>query len=59
MRGFGKLIFFKFLFQIILKILSDALMQMHTLMSHHVVAFAWINEEIGLCTSLSACVDEL
>ena len=33
-------------------------MQMHTLVSHHVVSLAWIDEEVGLCASFGTCVDE-
>ena len=46
------------LFQIILKILSDAFMQMNTFVSHHVVSLARVCEEVRLCASRRAGVEE-
>lgn len=40
------------LFQVIFKILSDALMQMNALVPHHVVTLTRICKEVRLCTSL-------
>lgn len=39
-------------FQVVFKILSDALMQMNTLVSHHVVTLTRICKEVRLCSSL-------
>ena len=42
------------LLQIIFKILRDALMQVHTLMTAHIVRLSRINEEVGLGTFFDA-----
>ena len=46
------------LLQVILKILSYSLVQVHALMPHHVVSLARVSEEVGLGTSLDALLDE-
>lgn len=47
------------LFQIILKILCDSLMQMHRRVSHHVVSLTRIDEEVRLGACLHASIKEL
>lgn len=46
------------LFQIILKIAGDTLVQMYTLVTCHVVTLTWICEEIRLCAGFRAGVEE-
>ena len=54
-------VFFAFasvLLEIVLKVLGDALVQVHALVPHHVVTLARVGEEVGLCASLDALLDE-
>ena len=46
------------LLQIVLKVLRDALVQMYTLVTHHVVTFTRVGEEVGLSTRLDALFNE-
>ena len=46
------------LFQIILEILCDALMQVNALVTHHIVALARISEEVRLSAGLAAGIEE-
>jgi len=46
------------LFQVIFKVLRDTLVQMHALVTHHVVPLAGIGEKIGLGACLDALLDE-
>ena len=39
------------LLQVVLKVLCDALVQVHALVTHHVVSLARVREEVGLCAS--------
>ena len=41
-------------FEIVLKILSDALVQVYTCMAHHIVLLARVGKEVWLCTGLDA-----
>ena len=54
-------VFFAFasvLLEIILKVLCDALVQVHALVAHHVVAFAGVGIEVGLGAGIDAGLDE-
>ena len=46
------------LFQIILEILCDALMQVNALVTHHIVTLARISEEVRLSAGLAAGIEE-
>ena len=46
------------LLQIVLKILCDALVQMYTGMSFHVMSFTRVGKEIWLGACLDACIEE-
>lgn len=46
------------LFQIVLEILCDTLMQMYALMSSHIVRLTRVHEEVGLRTGLYAGFEE-
>lgn len=45
-------------FQIVLKVACDALVQVHALVAHHVVALAGIDVEVGLGAGSNARVEE-
>ena len=47
------------LFKIVFKILGYSLVQVHTFVPHHVVPFARIYKEVGLCAGLFAGIEEL
>ena len=46
------------LFEVVLKVLRDTLMQVYALVSHHVVTLARVGKEVGLGTRLDALLDE-
>lgn len=46
------------LFQVIIEVAADALMQVHRLVPAHVVRLAWVDEEVGLGAGFNAGLEE-
>ena len=46
------------LLQVIFKVLRDALMQVHTVVTLHVVTLAGVDKEIGLCAGFGTGLEE-
>ena len=46
------------LLQIVEEVIADALMQVSALVTSHVMRFAWVYEEIWLCTCCDTCFQE-